>query len=101
MTEDRITTAAKQNANCEGFQTLMNKMKHAAIGKIGSIGCAILAGAVTGCVGYVDGPRGGGAYMEPSPVYVEGRVTVQSEYEYYPAYQVYYSSHTRQYVYRE
>ena len=34
-------------------------------------------------------------------MYVENRVVVQPEYVYYPDYQVYYSSHTRQYIYRE
>lgn len=62
---------------------------------------AALAGGMTGCVGYVDGPRGGVAYVEPAPVYVENRVVVQPDYVYYPGYQVYYSSNTRQYVYRE
>jgi hypothetical protein len=34
-------------------------------------------------------------------VYVERTVAVEPEYVYYPAYEVYYSSNTRQYVYRD
>ena len=79
----------------------MNNTKQVGIGKIGFVFCAALAGALTGCVGYVDQPRGGGAYVEGPSVQVESRVVVQPEYVYYPDYQVYYSSHTRQYVYRD
>jgi hypothetical protein len=76
----------------------MNRTK---CSKIGFVFGAALLGALTGCVGYVDGPRGGGTYVEPPSVYVEGGVAVQPEYVYYPGYEVYYSSHTRQYVYRD
>src|SRR6185295_20121836 len=55
----------------------------------------------TGCVGYVDGPRHGGAYVQPPSVYVEGGVGVSDDYVYYPGYQVYYSSNRRQYIYRD
>jgi len=68
----------------------MNKRK---CSKIGFVLGAALLGALAGCVGYVDGPRGGG--------YVESGVVVQPEYVYYPGYEVYYSGHTHQYVYRE
>jgi hypothetical protein len=40
-------------------------------------------------------------WRPPPPVYVERQVVVQPEYVYYPDYQVYYSSNTRQYVYRD
>jgi hypothetical protein len=79
----------------------MNKTRQVTIGKIGLVFCVALAGALTGCVGYVDGPRGGGAYVEPQPVYVQPEVVVQPAYVYYPSYEVYYSSNTRQYVYRD
>jgi hypothetical protein len=55
---------------------------------------------LTGCIGYVDGPRHRPAYAEPPPVYVESRVVVQDDYIYYPSHQVYYSSSRNQYVYR-
>ena len=76
----------------------MNRTKRSKIGFV--LGAALL-GALTGCVGYVDGPRHGGAYVRPPSVYVEAGVVVQPDYVYYPSYQVYYSSNTRQYVYLE
>ena len=36
--------------------------------------------ALTGCIGYVHEPHGGGAYAEGPQVYVEGGVAVQPEY---------------------
>jgi len=68
---------------------------------IGFLFGAVLAGALTGCIGYVHEPHGGGGYAEGPPVYAEGGVAVQPEYVYYPGYEVYYSSHTRQYIYRD
>ena len=59
---------------------------------------AVLLLTLTGCVGYVDGPRAG-MYMEP-PV-VEGGVVIQDDYVYYPGYQVYYSNSRHEYAYRE
>jgi hypothetical protein len=71
------------------------------IGKIGFVLCATVTGALTGCVGYVDEPRGGGAYVDSPSAYAQSGVVVQPEYVYYPDYEVYYSSNTRQYVYRQ
>jgi len=65
-----------------------------------TVGAALL-GVLTGCVGYVDGPRHSRAYASPSPVYVQTPVVVQENYVYYPSHQVYYSGRTRQYVYLE
>jgi len=79
----------------------MNKTKQVRIDKIGFVLCATLAGALTGCGGYVDEPRGGGAYIDSPSAYVQSEVVVQPEYVYYPAYEVYYSSNTRQYFYRQ
>jgi hypothetical protein len=60
---------------------------------------AILVGAVllttlTGCIGYVDGPRAG-VYAEPYAFAVE------DDYVYYPDYGVYYSNSRHQYAYLE
>jgi hypothetical protein len=60
-----------------------------------------LSGTLTGCIGYVHEPRHARVYVQPQPVYVESRVIVQDDYIYYPSYQVYYSSNTRQYLYQE
>jgi len=62
--------------------------------KAGLVLCVGLLGALTGCVGYVDGPRAG-YYAEPPAV------VVQDDYVYYPDYEVYYSSSRHQYAYRE
>ena len=62
--------------------------------KAGFVLCAVLLGTLTGCVGYVDGPRAG-YYAEPSVA------VVQDDYVYYPGYEVYYSSSRHQYAYRE
>jgi hypothetical protein len=76
----------------------MNKTKRSVIGLM--LSGAVL-GSLTGCVGYEDRPRGGAAYEGPPPVYVENTVAVAPEYVYYPGYEVYYNSNTRQYVYRD
>ncbi|MGD1086295.1 MAG: hypothetical protein ABSA47_16285 [Verrucomicrobiota bacterium] len=72
------------------------------------LGAALLM-TLTGCVGYVDGPRAR-VYVAPAPVYVgPGPVyvapppvavtfAVQDDYVYYPGYDVYYSSNLRQYL---
>lgn len=62
--------------------------------------CTALLGTLTGCVGYVDRPRGGSVYAEPPPVYVQREVVLQDDYLYYPCYQIYYSRNRRQYIYR-
>jgi hypothetical protein len=75
----------------------MNKTISSKIGL--AIGTALL-GLSSGCIGYVDGPRDAGVYAQPpSSLYVETGVAAQDDYVYYPAYQVYYSSERRQYVY--
>src|ERR1039457_6523634 len=62
--------------------------------KVGFVLCAALLGTLTGCVGYVDGPRAG-VYVEPSAV------VVQDDYVYYPNYECYYSVSRHEYAYRE
>ena len=76
-------------------------MKRTKCSKIGVVFGAALLGALTGCVGYVDGPRHARVYAPAPAVYVEAGVVVQDDYVYYPGYQVYYSSNRRQYVYLE
>lgn len=60
---------------------------------------AMLLPTMTGCIGYVDRPRNGGAYV--SPPAAEAVVVVQDDYVYYPSYEVYYSNSRRQYAYRD
>jgi hypothetical protein len=55
------------------------------------LGLAVLA-TLSGCVGYVDGPRVG-VYAEPTVF------AAQDDYLYYPGYDVYYSSQRHQYAY--
>jgi len=69
--------------------------------KIGFVSGAALLGALTGCVGHVDGPRHGGVYVQPPSVHVEAGIVVHDDYVYYPGYEVYYSSNRRQYTYRD
>jgi len=79
----------------------MNKAEHLAV-QIGFVsGVALFLGALAGCIGYVDGPRHEGVYVQPPSVQVEAGVVVQDDYVYYPGYQVYYSSNRRQYIYLE
>jgi hypothetical protein len=75
----------------------MNKIK---LSKTRFVFGAGLLCALTGCVGYVDGPRAR-VYDAPPSVYVQPEIVVQDDYVYYPGYQVYYSSNRRQYIYLE
>lgn len=68
--------------------------------KIQFAALAVLAGVLTGCVGYVDETRGGGVYGHPH-LRGETTVLVQDDYVYYPGHEVYYSGSRRQYVYLE
>jgi hypothetical protein len=77
----------------------MKNTRQLATGKIGFVLCTALLGALTGCVGHRGGPPHGSVYAQPPPVYVASAVVVQPDYMYYPGYQVYYASNTRQYVY--
>ena len=76
----------------------MNTTKRSITGFVLS---AALLGALTGCVGYVDGPRHARVYAPAPAVYVEAGVAFQDDYVYYPGYQVYYSNNRHQYVYLE
>jgi hypothetical protein len=71
-----------------------NKKLFFKTGKAGFVLSAVLLTTLTGCVGYVDGPRAG--------VQVEPQVFVaQDDYVYYPQYECYYSVSRHQYAYRE
>src|ERR1041384_4931191 len=53
------------SAKQQGFK---DRTKHSIIGFVSG---AALLGVLTGCVGYVDGPRHGYAYAAPPPVYMQ------------------------------
>jgi hypothetical protein len=59
--------------------------------QIGLVLCVAFLGTLTGCVGYLDGPRAG----------IETTFVVQDDYVYYPSYECYYSVSRHQYAYRE
>jgi hypothetical protein len=67
-------------------------------GKAGVVLGAALLATLTGCVGYVDGPR---AEVYVAPPVVETGVVVEDNYVYYPGYDVYYNSSRHQYAYLE
>jgi hypothetical protein len=79
----------------------MNTTRRLATKRVGSVLCTALLAWLTGCVGHVDRPPQPRAYAPPPPAYVETRVVVQDNYVYYPGYQIYYGSNTRQYVYQD
>lgn len=56
--------------------------------------CAAVLGTLTGCVGYVQGPRAG---YDAEPAVV----VAQDDYIYYPQYESYYSVSRHEYAYRE
>jgi hypothetical protein len=63
-------------------------------GHVGIALSAVLLLTLTGCTGYVEGPRAEVAVESPT-------VVVQDDYVYYPSYGIYYSSSRRQYAYLE
>ena len=63
-------------------------------GKTRFLSGAVALTTLTGCVGYVDGPR---VDVGPAPV----MVVAQDDYIYYPGYDIYYNSYRRQYAYQE
>lgn len=73
-----------------GFQRLNRKTA--------LVSCVCVIGALTGCVGYVEGPRQSRVYAQPQPVYVEA---AQDDYVYYPGYEIYYNRSRREYVYQD
>jgi hypothetical protein len=79
-------------------EVFRNRTKHSTIGLVSG---TVLLVALTGCIGYVDGPRHGRVHAQPPPVHVETAVVVHDDYVYYPGYQVYYSGGTQRYVYLE
>jgi hypothetical protein len=76
-------------------------MKKTKCSRAGWLFGVALLGALTGCIGYVDGPRHGDAYVQGPSVEVEAGLAMQDDYVYYPDYQIYYSGNRHQYVYLE
>ena len=73
---------------------MISKKLFFAADKAGLVLGAALLVTLTGCVGYVDGPR--------ADVYVAPPVAeIQDDYVYYPNYECYYSVSRHQYAYRE
>jgi hypothetical protein len=60
-----------------------------------ALGSALMV-TLTGCVGYIDGPRAS-VYVPPPAV----EVVVQDNYVYYPTYGIYFNSYRNQYAYME
>jgi hypothetical protein len=78
-----------------GYSNSMNdKLLFLKADKVGLALAAALLVTLTGCVGYVDGPRIG--IGVEAPVFV-----AQDDYVYYPDYECYYSVSRHQYAYRE
>ncbi|MGB7746251.1 MAG: hypothetical protein WBN75_03085 [Verrucomicrobiia bacterium] len=71
-----------------------NKILFFKAGKGGFVLAAVLLATLTGCVGYVEGPRAG-VQVEPYAF------AAQDDYVYYPNYECYYSVSRHQYAYRE
>jgi hypothetical protein len=72
---------------------MINRKLFFGANKIGLVLSAVFLTTLTGCVGYVDGPRVG--------VYVAPPVVVEDDYVYYPGYDVYYNSSRHEYAYTE
>ena len=73
-----------------------NRMSFLKAGQAGFVLGAGLLLTLTGCVGYVDGPRSE-VYVAPPVV----EVGVQDTYVYYPGYDVYYNSDRHLYAYMD
>jgi hypothetical protein len=77
---------------------MINKKSFLKTNPIGFALGAVLLTTLTGCVGYVDGPRAG---VYAAPPVVDVGFAAQDDYVYYPNYEVYYSVSLHQYAYRE
>jgi hypothetical protein len=62
------------------------------------VGAALLA-ALTGCL--VNGSNQRGGYRESPAVSGQATLVIQDDYDYYPAYETYYSRNRHEFVYRE
>ncbi len=67
--------------------------------KTGLVTMTVLMAALTGCV--YDGPNQRGEYRGRPTVQVQAAVVFQDDYDYYPAYETYYSRNRHEYVYRD
>ena len=68
-------------------------------GQAGLIGAVALLASLTGCV--VEGAGRRAEYRERPAVRVQAAVVFQDDYDYYPAYETFYSRNRREYVYRD
>jgi hypothetical protein len=75
---------------------MINKQVFFKAGPAGCVCGAVLLATLTGCVGYVDGPRAG-VYVAPPVV----EVAAPADYIYYPGYDVYYNSNLHLYAYMD
>jgi hypothetical protein len=76
-----------------------NKMPFFKADQAGCVLGAVFLLMLTGCVGYVEGPRAG-VYVEPA-VQVNAGFIEQDDYVYYPDYQMYYGSRSHRWYDRE
>lgn len=66
-----------------------------------AIAVSLLGLTLMGCIGYVE-PSGRADVLVRSPVVVvDADRSAPDDYVYYPGYQVYYSDHRHQYIYRD
>jgi hypothetical protein len=75
---------------------MINKKHFFKAGEAGVVLGALFLVTLTGCVGYVDGPRAS-VYVAPPVVEVEA----PADYVYYPGYDVYYNSNLHLYAYMD
>jgi hypothetical protein len=76
--------------------SMINKKLFFKAGKAGFVLNAMFLGTLTGCVGYVDGPRAG-IYVAPPVV----EVAAPADYIYYPSYGVYFNSNLHEFAYMD
>jgi hypothetical protein len=73
----------------------MNIKSHFSANRIGLLFCAALLPVLVGCVAESR------SRVQTSAGYVQTDVMVDDDYVYYPGYEVYYSSHRHQFMYRD
>lgn len=79
----------------------MNKKPFPFAGNTGLVLGAAFLVTLTGCIGYVDGPRPERVYVAPAVRVEPAYVVEQDDYVYYPAYQMYYGSRSQHWYYQQ